>query len=93
MLHRRVHEDTRGYTAYFYDPHHFDEDYCVIGYNAVYASNRLLINLSAICLLFFLTFGIPAAFAYSYDTLYQYVKKNPNAQYFLWAVIMVIIAR
>ena len=87
VLYEHIREDTRGYASYYYDRDH-SEIYCVIGYEVVYRSNRRLLGVSAVFLLFFLAFAIPATFAYSYDTLYHYAKKKPNAQYFIWAVVM-----
>ena len=82
-----IEERYQGYSSYF---NLTVSDFTVIGYNADYKGNQLLLIFSLIALAIFVTIGTPLLIRANYKTVYTYAKeKDTNYIFVLWAIAVV----
>ena len=82
-----IEEQYQGYSSYF-NPS--VSDFIVIGYNADYNGNALLLIFSLVALAIFVTIGTPLLIRAHYKALYIHAKeKDSNYIFALWAVTVV----
>ena len=82
-----IEERYQGYSSYFNPT---VSDFTVIGYNADYKGNQLLLIFSLIALVIFVTLGTPLLIRANYKAVYTYAKeKDSNYIFVLWAIAVV----
>ena len=82
-----IEERSQGYSSYFNSSL---SDFIVIGYNADYKGNALLLVFSLVALAIFVTLGIPLLISVNYEAMYTSAKeRDSNNVFIVWATAVV----